>query len=313
MNNNFIKFISKMIKSKYGNKYRQVMSDVFFEAQKQNMRGIKPRKSLITIMVEKGMFTLDEFKHNPRYKPKVMSEFEKIYHKYYDLVQYFVFRYARIVKNKAAVHEEDIIQESWLQIWRKINFTWNHHGIVSYISKVVRHTCLRMAARAVQIRIPDHAYRTVLDANIRPNDCWETLLKPRNRFVKYLEDIDTSNLRQESPENNEDPYSHLKVSLYDIIASLTQKQRIIIIMRYGLYGFEEHSLEEIGKLFKCSRERVRQIEEIILRSARLKLLSDSDVTLSEKATLRKLPTATSYFKTSTFRKYVHSHHVNMVG
>ncbi|MFA5917095.1 MAG: sigma-70 family RNA polymerase sigma factor [Candidatus Gracilibacteria bacterium] len=52
----------------------------------------------------------------------------------------------------------------------------------------------------------------------------------------------------------------LKENLYEMLDFLTQRERKIIIMRFGLDGGDVHTLEEVGKEFGVTRERIRQIE-----------------------------------------------------
>ncbi|NDK08028.1 sigma-70 family RNA polymerase sigma factor [Candidatus Gracilibacteria bacterium] len=52
----------------------------------------------------------------------------------------------------------------------------------------------------------------------------------------------------------------LKENLYEMLDFLTQRERKIIIMRFGLDGGDIHTLEEVGKEFGVTRERIRQIE-----------------------------------------------------
>lgn len=52
----------------------------------------------------------------------------------------------------------------------------------------------------------------------------------------------------------------LKTNLYEMLDFLTPRERKIIIMRFGLDGGDIHTLEEVGKEFWVTRERIRQIE-----------------------------------------------------
>ncbi|MGE4444316.1 MAG: sigma-70 family RNA polymerase sigma factor [Candidatus Altimarinota bacterium] len=52
----------------------------------------------------------------------------------------------------------------------------------------------------------------------------------------------------------------LKENLYEMLDFLTPRERKIIIMRFGLDGGDVHTLEEVGKEFGVTRERIRQIE-----------------------------------------------------
>jgi len=52
----------------------------------------------------------------------------------------------------------------------------------------------------------------------------------------------------------------LKTNLYKMLDFLTPRERKIIIMRFGLDGWDVHTLEEVGREFWVTRERIRQIE-----------------------------------------------------
>jgi RNA polymerase primary sigma factor len=51
-----------------------------------------------------------------------------------------------------------------------------------------------------------------------------------------------------------------KETLNEILYTLPQRQRRVLELRYGLDGEEPRSLEDVGRTFNVSRERIRQIE-----------------------------------------------------
>ena len=53
-----------------------------------------------------------------------------------------------------------------------------------------------------------------------------------------------------------------------VLRSLTEQQKEVLILRFGLLDGVERTLEEIGRHFKVSRERIRQIEAKALRNMR---------------------------------------------
>jgi len=60
----------------------------------------------------------------------------------------------------------------------------------------------------------------------------------------------------------------LKEQLHVILKSLSDRERAVLEMRFGLKDGEAHTLEEVGQAFGVTRERVRQIESKALRKLR---------------------------------------------
>jgi RNA polymerase primary sigma factor len=60
----------------------------------------------------------------------------------------------------------------------------------------------------------------------------------------------------------------LKEQLHSILSSLSDRERAVLSMRFGLEDGESHTLEEVGQAFGVTRERVRQIESKALRKLR---------------------------------------------
>ena len=60
----------------------------------------------------------------------------------------------------------------------------------------------------------------------------------------------------------------LKEQLYEIIATLTDREQKIIRLRFGIGGGRPHTLEEVGAEFDVTRERIRQIEAKALSKLR---------------------------------------------
>jgi RNA polymerase primary sigma factor len=52
----------------------------------------------------------------------------------------------------------------------------------------------------------------------------------------------------------------LKSRIADVLEALNYREREIIRLRYGLADGYAYTLEEVGKIFSVTRERVRQIE-----------------------------------------------------
>ncbi len=55
---------------------------------------------------------------------------------------------------------------------------------------------------------------------------------------------------------------------HEILASLTPREAKVLRMRFGIDMNTDHTLEEVGKQFDVTRERIRQIEAKALRKLR---------------------------------------------
>jgi RNA polymerase primary sigma factor len=74
-------------------------------------------------------------------------------------------------------------------------------------------------------------------------------------------------------ENATSPYENvrehnLKSDLNHMINSLDKREADILRMRFGLDGHDELTLEEVGRKFKVTRERVRQLQNLALQKIR---------------------------------------------
>ena len=63
-------------------------------------------------------------------------------------------------------------------------------------------------------------------------------------------------------------FSLLKMKLQDVLTTLTERERKVLEYRFGLLDGNERTLEEVGRQYKVTRERIRQIEAKALRKLR---------------------------------------------
>ena len=78
-------------------------------------------------------------------------------------------------------------------------------------------------------------------------------------FGEFIEDHST-----DSPVNTA-ATEMLKDKIDNVLKTLTYREREIIKLRYGLGDGYTYTLEEVGRIFKVTRERVRQIEAKAVR------------------------------------------------
>ena len=60
----------------------------------------------------------------------------------------------------------------------------------------------------------------------------------------------------------------LREQLFDVLDTLTDRESKVLILRFGLQDGRPRTLEEVGEIFKVTRERIRQIEAKALRKLR---------------------------------------------
>ncbi len=60
----------------------------------------------------------------------------------------------------------------------------------------------------------------------------------------------------------------LKEQVHDLLSGLSDREREVLEMRFGLKDGQDHTLEEVGRHFGVTRERIRQIEAKALRKLR---------------------------------------------
>ncbi len=60
----------------------------------------------------------------------------------------------------------------------------------------------------------------------------------------------------------------LKEQVQDVLDSLTPREKKVLVLRFGLEDGRSRTLEEVGREFNVTRERIRQIEAKALRKLR---------------------------------------------
>jgi RNA polymerase primary sigma factor len=81
-------------------------------------------------------------------------------------------------------------------------------------------------------------------------------------FGDFIEDKNTENPSEMTS------FSLLRDKLGDVLSSLTERERKVLELRFGLGDGYMHTLEEVGRQFRVTRERIRQIEAKALRKMR---------------------------------------------
>jgi len=81
-------------------------------------------------------------------------------------------------------------------------------------------------------------------------------------FGDFIEDKSADNPMEEAG------FSMLKEKIKDVLDTLTEREREVLEQRFGLKDGYSRTLEEVGRQFQVTRERIRQIEAKALRKMR---------------------------------------------
>ena len=109
--------------------------------------------------------------------------------------------------------------------------------------------------------VPAKKVRLILESSRKPLSL-ETPIGEDSELGDFLEDKSTSS-PNESLLNQD-----LTTQVERALATLSAKEKEILRLRFGIGDEGEHTLEEVGKRFAVTRERIRQIEAKALRKLR---------------------------------------------
>lgn len=116
-------------------------------------------------------------------------------------------------------------------------------------------------------------------------------IRPASLDARINADDDTPFGDLVSDEKAEDPFEalrdkDLRDEVGDLLETLDPRERQIIGYRFGLGGGRERTLEEVGRKFGVTRERIRQLQNIALQKMRKALRKREELQLPELQTVR---------------------------
>ena len=115
---------------------------------------------------------------------------------------------------------------------------------------------------AERANLPYEKVQMVMTIATQPVSLETPIGEDEQRLGDFIEDERAASPLEECSERE------LQVTTRELLAGLQPREERILRLRFGLDGQPEETLEKIGKTFKVSKERIRQIEKKALRKLR---------------------------------------------
>jgi len=163
------------------------------------------------------------------------------------------------------------VHEKMYKVKKRIELAKQNNEELTYgeVSKELNIPISTVEVCEKYLKMKYYSFEDEVDLPVEDQD--EVLLgRKKYRLADVIEDKRLSSPDETVIDEN------FKEQLYEVLDSLRPREIEILRLRFGLDNIQPHTLEDVGKIFKVTRERIRQIEANVISKLKQDMITKTE-------------------------------------